>query len=499
MNTDAAQPHEKDAAPEKEQDVEIGKSEVASDAEQPGKGADMPFHIPKNPDELKKERSKFQSFEASGNYANYQVFVQNMNLEGPQQYKEVPVQEKDKKEARFDLKEPADCAEFVEEYKNGEYLALTIILAVFDIVSINDLPDMAEKLMDALPAVEEVDQNGNVVRSRSREPYLSLQCKLAVIGAGTFVRGDGQRCVGFGSKSKQVLRNIGEQFPALRVPIISWLIKVNDNYKYKTGFDAQQMIQAFSRVIALDFADAKREIFPRLYSRPENMLFLGTLASALLKDPSLKDDVLSITQAWAESGKWLWKSALFAYAKLDVPEACEKLKDLLQKNIATHMEGFSEADMFFLSLALSCSVHVRTMMCEILYQKLSSKTSKKVEKDEAAGFYLTLVTYCYYYVDEGSLELPLVVCDTKEQQQLLAPALAQVLSSRDSRRWLFDLLELYLKEISGYSVPARLVRHTAAYFSNMMRSAPVYQEDVSALLRKCSCGMTQEIFKLLGI
>lgn len=496
MNTDAAQVQEEAAAPEADQAAKAGRPDAG--AEEPGKGAGAPPKIPPDFNELEKAKSDFRSsFEASGNYAGQQVFVQNMNFGGAQQYKEVAAQGKAKKEARFDLKKPQDCAKFVEEYRNGEYLALAIILAVFDIVSINDLPGMAEKLIGNLPVVEERDESGNLVQPSSREPYLSLQSKLAVIGASTFVRGDGQHCVGFGSKSKQVLRNIWDQFPALRVPVISWLIEVNRSYEYKTGFDAQQMIQAFSRVIVLDFADAKKEIFPRLYSRQENKFFLGTLACALLQDPAVKDSVLPIVEGWAEPGKWLWKAALFAYAGLEDPESFGVLKGLLQKNIAGGISSFSESDVFFLALVLSRSVHARTMMCEILCRKLSGPGLEKAAKGEAADFYLMLVTYCYYRVGKESPGLFLVACDTKRQQECLSPVLKQVLSERALRKWLFRVLELYVKEVSDYQVSEQLVKHTAAYFYNMAQSAPVYREDILALLRGCSCGMASRILKLL--
>lgn len=495
MNIDTAQLQGEDTTPERDQIANDERPEEKT--EQPEKDTDAPFRVSKTPTELEKGKNEFQSFEASGNYANLQIFVQNLNYESAQQYRKVPASEKTKKAARFDLKKPADCAEFVEEYRNGEYLALAIALAVFDIVTINDLPDMTEKLIDFLPVVEEVDEKGNLVRPHNKEPYLSLQSKLAVIGAGAFVRRDEQHCVGFGSESKQILNNIWIQFPVLRIPIISWLISINRSYQYKTEFDAQQIIQAFSRVIALDFANAKKEIFPRLYSRPENMLFLGTLACALLKNPAVKGDALCLVQAWAESEKWPWKSALLAYAGLEAAEGYSEFKNLLQENIARHIGFFRESDIFFLSLALSCSVHARTMICEVLYQKLSDLASKKAGRDEIAEFYLMLVSCCYYRVNRKSPRLVLVACDTKEQQRLLTPVLAQVLSDRGNRKWLFSILELYLKEVSGYSAPEQLVKHTVAYFVNMVTSAPVYKEDISALLRRCSCSVAEEILKLL--
>lgn len=226
------------------------------------------------------------------------------------------------------------------------------------------------------------------------------------------------------------------------------------------------------------------------------MFFLGALADFMLKDPATKVDTRNLLLGWADSNsKWLWKSAMFTYARLHVEEDYGDLKASLQNKLEEQLNSFRENELFLLAEILSCASHVRTMVCETLSKLFNA--ADEGSKGRVADLYLSLVSYCYYIVDEGTPELFLVVCEVREQQRLLSPLLRSILSVRARRKWLFAVLGPYLKEVSHYSVSDRTAKHIAAYFGNLMQSAPIYRGDVVAFLKGCSCNMSKCILKLL--
>lgn len=229
--------------------------------------------FPKTPEDFQQAKREVHKIDAKDNYANIQFFVNQMNCGDGQHFREVGSSTRSKQCGHFALDKPKDCAKFIEEYRNGEYLALAIILAIFEVVSISDLPDIEKRLISFLPAV--TDAEGKIADEHRSDPYLSLQSKLAVIGAKNFVWEDGKSGVGFGEKSNQVLVNIWSQFPALRSSIISWLIDLNRIHDYRTTFDLRQIIRAFSKIIALDFGNATREFFSKALFEPRKFVLLG--------------------------------------------------------------------------------------------------------------------------------------------------------------------------------------------------------------------------------
>ncbi|NBI17216.1 hypothetical protein D1841_05770 [Neglecta sp. X4] len=471
--------------------------EASANAREP-KADGQPPGFPDSPEKLQEAKRAFQNLDASGNVAERQIFINTLNMGSTPQYKENPDVPQAKKAVSFALETPEGCARFIEEYRNGEYLALAVTLAVFDVVTINDLPNIENNLIRFLPDVEETDDEGKKTNEHRNNPYLSLQSKLTVIGAKSFTRDDGQSCVGFGGRSKQILSNIWTQFPALRSPIISWLVEVNHIHKYRTTFDLQQIIGAFSKIISLDFDDAKREVFPKLESNPDNMFFLGMLVCFLVKDPYMKDNAHSLLLRWAWSNSgWLWKSALFSYAGLDMPEKYTDLKTQLQERLREKIYFCDHKEASLLVKIFSYSAHARQMLCELLHTQMTARNLHKREKELTAQFYLMMVTNSYYSVEKLSPELYFVACDTPAQQGSLSSVIAQVLANYLTRQWLFTVLKLYLEEISGYKVSDQLIKHIAAYFINLIQSAPLYRNDVLDILKECSCSASARILKLL--
>lgn len=323
---------------------ESGTSEALEDTHKPESNSSAP-NFTGSPEKLQEEKRILQNLDASGNIAENQIFINALYMGNSPQYKEAPNAPKRKKEVSFDLGDQKECERFVEEYRNGEYLALAVTLAIFDVVAISDLPGIESNLISFLPDVDEPDDDGKAVNSHYSDPYLSLQSKLTVIGAKSFIRNDGQSCVGFGDKSKQILLNIWTQFPALRNPIISWLMELNHIHKYRTSFELQQIIGAFSKIISIDFSDAEKRIFPKLYSSPNNMFFLGTLTCLLVKNPYMKGSARSLLLKWARSNsEWIWKSALLSYSGMDTPEEYDDLKTLLQDKLKSQNSIFMKID-----------------------------------------------------------------------------------------------------------------------------------------------------------
>ena len=63
-----------------------------------------------------------------GLFAERQIFINTLNMGSTPQYKENPDVPQAKKAVSFALETPEGCARFIEEYRNGEYLALAVTL-----------------------------------------------------------------------------------------------------------------------------------------------------------------------------------------------------------------------------------------------------------------------------------------------------------------------------------------------------------------------------------
>lgn len=64
-------------------------------------------------------------------------------------------------EKKYALQNIDECVAFIEEHKDSEYLAVAMILSVFEAVALSDLPDLVRQLMDYLPEseVQHKDEN----------------------------------------------------------------------------------------------------------------------------------------------------------------------------------------------------------------------------------------------------------------------------------------------------------------------------------------------------
>ena len=105
-----------------------------------------------NSDEL--EQKKQNVFNAEGNTAWVQVFVNSLGEFN--MYYKLSVEKKENTAAgkSYDLSKMDECTEFVEQFKNSEYLATAIILCTFEMIPLADLSDLQKYLMECLPVAQ---------------------------------------------------------------------------------------------------------------------------------------------------------------------------------------------------------------------------------------------------------------------------------------------------------------------------------------------------------
>lgn len=466
-----------------EEDIE----ETIEETEEIDKSADL---------EKEKQIQIMNEFNAEGNMAGTQVFVNAgcLNMSYKQSSEDINVKVSSKE---YDLRDSGECSEFIEEYKNSEQLAIAIILSTFEVVALGDLPDLQKNLMRYLPLPKMLEGEETENYYSRQNSYISLNTILATVGGKKFITEEGQMCAGLGEDSKQALANILEQFPLLRDPIVSWLIHMNEIYKYRTTFEAYQIIAAFSRVISLDIIDAQKRIFPQLYTNPRNIGLLGNLMSKLYEEPALRNDIESIILQWIKSDSiWLWKAACLAYSFFMEDGVCISYEPLLYKAVRRRFFRFRKEDWNFISTLSMQSGHFRTMVASIfcdVYKKSETREMRMM----IAQIYINLIRCGYYRVNSSLIELPFVACDTKQQQKDIRQIVAQIMSIYHLRKQLYVILQTYLKELSNYDFSEDVINHISAYFYNMVSNDKAYQKDILFFLKNCESKAANHIYKKL--
>lgn len=454
----------------------------------------------KTADELMKEKAD-NKFIACENTAQIQIFVQNANFDNKADIKQVLdlVNAGGGNEKQFDLRKMEECAEFFDTCKKREYIALAIVLSAFEIVPIGDYANLKDVLMEYLPAVWQVDQEGKETYVQQTNSYISLNTSLAVIRGKIFITDDGQRCIGYGEGSEEVLSNIWIQFPDLRKPMINWLIRVYEMFEYKTSFEVYQVVCAFIRIITEDFQYSRMQVFERLYVKPNNLGFIARLAQELLEDKRFKPDILNMVLRWMESeSNWLWKSALLVCLHTHRSDIEEKLQKTMIHAMKGRMLGLQNSDLRFISLFARNARNVRTIMTFVFYELYQSENMQG--KERLAQIYLKLVQYGYYQVDRNKIDLPFVTCDSKEQIENIHFVLAYIMTRYDLYRQLCRILQAYLEEVSDYDVSSGTLNHLTAFFYILTRDAVDYQGDVLLFLSELNGCIAKKIYdKLIKI
>lgn len=439
--------------------------------------------------EQEKQRTAHE-FYAQGNTASTQIFIGHlgaMNLDS--QKKATP--SGPLVGQTYSLHTRKGCREFVERYKSSEYLAVAIVLSVFELVYLGDLYELIRLLMEELPDTVEVEEAAPPVRN----PYISVDTYLSTIGGEWFTSQEDRQYVGLGQNSHQVLQNLWEQFPALRDSICRWLVRLCRNYKVRTAFDAYQMVCAFARVICLDFEDSRKRIFSRLCSNPENLGLLGNLVCKLYGEAGLRGEMEELLRNWLGTrDSWLWRPACLACSFLIPGLSEERFGRALERTVRARLNRLTRNDSAFLAILMFQSEYFRSLLARLL-GRMVQKASNRMDRLTTAQTYLYLLRSCYYLVDARRPELPLGACDTKEQQRALTPVLAEVMSQVNLRKQLYAILRAYLKELNRYQYSDYLFNHLWAYFYNLAQGSPIYWSDILEFLSSCRGKLGQRLYE----
>ena len=443
-----------------------------------------------NSSDLEQEKQRIaQEFHANGNIGTYQFFINSldsMNLGAAQRSGSAPKPSNQ----TYQLYTRSGCSDFVERYKNSEHLAVAIVLSVIELVRLSDLSELKALLVEELPTAELEGEDGTPA---VRDPYISMNTFLTAIGGEWFMNQDGQQCVGLGEHSRQALQMIWEQFPALRDPICRWLVRLCQVYKFRTAFDANQVVCAFVRVISLDFEDARKRIFTRLYSYGDSTGLLGNIMYKLYEDSSLQQEAEHMLLWWLSSeSNWLWRPACLACSRLMPQLDHERFDPPLEKVMNRRLNRLTKGDAAFIAVLLEQSEYFRTLLTRLLGRAIQ-RESRRAGRLQTAQAYLYLLRNSYYLVNVGSPVLPLAACDSRQQQQFLAPVLRVVMFQSALRKQLYAILRAYMKELSYYQHTQQLVDHLCAYYYNMAQSAPDYWLDILQFLDNCQEKLSKQI------
>lgn len=433
-------------------------------------------------------------FDAHGNIAQTQAFFQNVQNLQIYMANSKPVKPKLPLDKKYNLCNQEECIEFIEKFKYGEYLAVAIILCTFQMISMGDMPNLQKKLMEYLPLANKEEED---MQSIGGNPYLSIDSILAVIGGRRFTTGTGQQCITLGENSKKALANIVEQFPMLRQFLVEWLLDVNSTYEYHTTLGIYQIVTALTRVIALDIRDAEHRIFPYLYSRPENVVLLGSLFFYLYEYEEIRNKVKEIYRVMLQSNEiWLLQvncvaCYFFAEGNLEFP-----LEKDLQKAIIKNWMWLDRPNLYYWAGVLFNTKKFRDVVINsfsIIYSKLTDKEKKLLLVQK----YLILIQFGYYQVKPSRNVLPLVACDSKEQQEKIGPLLQHIMWIRRLRKSLYVVLEAYMKELTKYKVSDRLLKHIAGFIYNLTLAGTDYKEDILEWLEQLDNDVANEILKII--
>lgn len=450
-----------------------------------------------NLDQLMDGKEKVTNeFDVSGNIAQTQAFIQTVKDFHLHMSDSEPIKPKLPLDKTYDLCNQEECIEFIEQFKDSEYLAVAIMLCTFCMVSLGDLPNLQIKLMRYLSKVKTEDGDKEN-QCEVGNPYISLNSILAVIGGKRFTTDDGQKYVTLGNNSIKALANIVEQFPVLRRILVSWLIDISQTYEYHTTFDIYQIITALARVISLDVKDAEYRIFPHLYSHEENIVLLGGLFYELYEYEEIRENVKDIYLTMLRSNDvWLMESNCIACSFFSEMGMEFPLENELKKEIKKKWFYLQGRDLYLLAGILFETKKLRDIFISSLANICNGLADKR-KKIKLAKMYLTLIRFEYYQIRSTMYILPLVACDTKEQQMLLLPILEQIMQTRQLRNMLYIILKGYIKDLSRMKISDKVIKYISAYFYNLILVDSDYEEDIFLFLDEIDNKISKQILKML--
>lgn len=451
-------------------------------------------------EELEEKKREVNQFNIERNSAQNQIFIQDIGAGGftVNYYaaKMEPIVSKLPVEKRFDLRKQEECIEFVETFKDTEYFTTAVLLCIFEAVILTDLSDLRAKLDSCLPQNYQSntgnEEASTVLKDNS---YTSLNSIFTVIGANKLVTEDGKLCVSIGENSIQALINMLEQFPVIHNLFVNFIILMTQDNRYHTIFYDSQLASSFSESWSAEVIDLRNSIYPELCANPENAYLLGNFVYKLYKKRE-RDGKAILWQCLTLEKTWLWRVVSYAYILFEKNNIAFPFEKEFRALLVKKVNYLRKNDFYFLAELLIQSEYFRDMIC-CVFSSAYKRAGKREKQNVIAQTYVYLVRRGYYRVNSFFIRLPLVACDTKQQQLYLVDILERVMSDYHLRKQMYVILKAYLKELSQYHFSQTEIKHIAAFCYNMSSSNEEYREDIKEMLQECGSKVAKRVADLL--
>ena len=423
-----------------------------------------------DPEELAEKKKSIHKFKAEGNIASIQLFIQNMVLHSNEDA-EFQSSKKGKKK-KYNLYELNDCIKFVEQFGYSYNLMVVLILCMFDIVEPFEIYNLYNSLKNFLP------QN-TLDEKKSDSPYISLNTVLDMLDGKQFVQKDEKIYVVWVKDSKKILFQLWKQFRVLYDSCIQWLLWLSKEEGYSTYRWVERLANAFEKVLACKIFDDKSYLLFKLSQDPFNAMLLGTVAYKLYQDKKWAEKWGTLVHSWIYSQKYWLKRAAAVIITLAVERkgVSPYEKKEIEKMFASWLPYLKNSDAAFLAPLLCQSKQIRNMLINGMNVSTRNILSRE-DHLKLSQNYLRIVRQCYYYIDEKFQELPLIICDTSEQNIKLQPILEYLIFQPLQWRQLCAIIKAYTKEISEYTFSDRLISRFTAYCGNIINIDSDFAEEL---------------------
>lgn len=449
-------------------------------------------------EELEQKKREIKEYNAENNSAQNQIFIQDLG-KGSLTFnyysdKMQPISSSASVKKRYNLQEVQECIEFVETFKNSEYLVTVLLLGLFEAIDIAEFISFKEKLVSFLPAKMHYDMEGKQIQETTENPYVALNSVLEVIGAKRFETEAGKQCVTLGDDSIVILNNILEQFPVLRSAVVKMMRAMLED-GYSNIFYDYQIAMGMKRLYSLKIVTRNDSLFETLYRNSRCVKILSIFIYSLYQtDEESAERILKY--CLLGEIEWLWKCASLVYVLFGENKETFKYESDLQKMLVKKVRYMGKKELNFIADILVQSKCFRTMICSV-FSEAYRKCGSRSEHRHLAQIYLYLVKNSYYRVNSLAVELPLVVCDTKQQQEYLENMLEIVIEEYQLREQIYAVLKAYLREVSHYEFSDKSVIHTAAFCYNLAAGTEYYLEDIKLVLEECHCKAANKVYNFL--
>ena len=108
-----------------------------------------------------------------------------------------------------------------------------------------------------------------------------------------------------------------------------------------------------------------------------------------------------------------------------------------------------------------------------------------------------MIRYGYYKVNRNLINLPFVVCDSKEQVNNIEAVLAYIMSQYDLRCQLYSILRAYFEEITFYDMSKIMDKRLTAYFYALTKKEYDYREDILFFLKDTAGNLANDVYNHL--